>query len=80
MQQRVAPATVVIAIVVLVVVVAAIWYFTVGKKKPQTQGPAVDAGTMQPKTPEEAKAKGYFQAPPGGQGASMPGTGSAPGG
>lgn len=66
MQQKASPAMVVVAIVVLAIIIVGIWYITMGKKTTKPRQ-TIDAGTMQPKTPEEAAAAGYKQAPGPGQ-------------
>jgi len=81
MQQKVTPVMVIVAIVVLVVVVGGIWYFTMGKSGKKGSGDEVDSSTMQPKTPEEAAARGYKPQPTrGGPGGGQRGTGGPPSG
>ncbi len=68
MQRKVTPAMVIVAVIVVVAVIGGIWYFTMGKsgKKGSGSGDQVDSSTMQPKTPEEAAARGYKPQPTGG--------------
>ena len=81
MKQKVSPVMVIVAIVIVVVVLAALWHFTLGKSAKKATGPGVDTRTMQPKTPEEAAARGYKPQPGGGSPATgQPGMGGPPSG
>ncbi|MBM3500733.1 MAG: hypothetical protein FJX74_18905 [Armatimonadetes bacterium] len=80
MKQSVSPAMVIVALVILAIVVAGIWWFTMGKTA-KKGGETKDAGTMQPKTPEEAAAAGYRPQGAGGSPATgQPAAGGPPGG
>jgi hypothetical protein len=78
-QQKLSPTTVVVALLIVAIVIAGIWWMTVGKGAKKGGKESIDAGTMQPKTPEEAAKAGYKQGG-GGQMGGQPGMGGPPAG
>jgi ATP-dependent Zn protease len=76
-QKSVTPGTVIVALLILAVIIVGVWYFTMGKKAKKPGG-TTNAATMQPKTPEAAKAAGYGVTPESVNAAAKGGGGAPP--